>query len=164
MDLSPFKQDIDELIHEFVQSESSTLNDTKRIWLSMKFSYIYEASPTNLAFFTQSLYAHIIDLEGFIASMKLNHSNRLSRFISHLEKRRNLQAYIHMDLAMEVDFDKIKKMSTENAVAKRKSIKEVGEVVDVQNIKQITEYEKPLSEIVKKIDESWNNQREAFPD
>ncbi|XP_039031614.1 uncharacterized protein LOC120166431 [Hibiscus syriacus] len=60
MDLSPFKQDIDELIHEFVQSESSTLNDTKRIWLSMKFSYIYEASPTNLAFFTQSLYAHII--------------------------------------------------------------------------------------------------------
>ncbi|XWS70732.1 hypothetical protein CRYUN_Cryun03dG0073500 [Craigia yunnanensis] len=61
MDLSPFKQDIDELIHEFVQSESTTLNDIKRIWLSRKFSYIYEASPsTNLTFFMQSLYAHTI--------------------------------------------------------------------------------------------------------
>ncbi|TYH15088.1 hypothetical protein ES288_A05G016100v1 [Gossypium darwinii] len=61
MDLCLFKQDIDDLIHEFVESESSTLNDMKRIWLSMKFSYIYEASPsTNLAFFMQSLYAHTI--------------------------------------------------------------------------------------------------------
>lgn len=33
----------------------------KRIWLSRKFSYIYEASPSsNLAFFMQSLYSHSI--------------------------------------------------------------------------------------------------------
>ncbi|OMO81223.1 Small nuclear RNA activating complex (SNAPc), subunit SNAP43 [Corchorus capsularis] len=61
MDLSAFKQDIDELVEEFVQSESTTLNDMKRIWLSRKFSYIYDASPaTNLAFFMQSLYSHAI--------------------------------------------------------------------------------------------------------
>ncbi|KAJ4721099.1 putative Small nuclear RNA activating complex (SNAPc), subunit SNAP43 protein [Melia azedarach] len=61
MDLSPFKQDIDELIDEFVQAESTTLTDMKRVWLSRKFSYIYEASPsTNLSFFMQSLYAHTI--------------------------------------------------------------------------------------------------------
>ncbi|KAL4377748.1 hypothetical protein GQ457_02G021630 [Hibiscus cannabinus] len=53
-------------------------------------------------------------------------------------------------------------MSTEYAVAKRKAIEEVGEVVDVQNMKQITECEKPLSEAVEKIDEKWNNQREVF--
>nr|XP_025656613.1 uncharacterized protein LOC112751619 isoform X2 [Arachis hypogaea] len=33
----------------------------KRVWLSKKFSYIYESSPsTNLAFFMQSLYAQCI--------------------------------------------------------------------------------------------------------
>lgn len=43
------------------QGESTSLADMKRIWLSKKFSYIYEARPsTNLAFFMQSLYAHSI--------------------------------------------------------------------------------------------------------
>ncbi|KAE8688155.1 hypothetical protein F3Y22_tig00110998pilonHSYRG00048 [Hibiscus syriacus] len=245
MDLSPFKLDIDELIREFVQSESSTLNDMKRIWLSMKFSYIYEASPsTNLAFFMQSLYAHTIGhminvdsltcrlgglyclyclyetqpfkppfkiylslgemkkLTSLVVEAKemgirvvptlvkrmlekdmflfglvdLNESsvNEMINSLTKLQDARIQVAYeklftdtdidrcIHMDLGMEVDFDKIKKMSTEYAVAKRKAIEEVGEVVNVQNIKQITEYEKPLSEIVEKIDESWNNQREVF--
>ncbi|XP_015894176.1 uncharacterized protein LOC107428195 [Ziziphus jujuba] len=61
MDVSPFKQDIDDLIDEFAQVESTTLADMKRVWLSRKMSYIYEASPSsNLAFFMQSLYAHSI--------------------------------------------------------------------------------------------------------
>ncbi|KAM1030120.1 hypothetical protein FF1_034004 [Malus domestica] len=61
MDLTPFKRDVDELIDEFAKAESTSLADMKRIWLSKKFSYIYEARPsTNLAFFMQSLYAHLI--------------------------------------------------------------------------------------------------------
>ncbi|KAB1206137.1 hypothetical protein CJ030_MR7G014282 [Morella rubra] len=61
MDLSPFKRDIDELIDEFAKDESIALADMKRVWLSRKFSYIFEASPSsNLAFFMQSLYAHSI--------------------------------------------------------------------------------------------------------
>ncbi|KAM2604595.1 hypothetical protein TB2_033485 [Malus domestica] len=61
MDLTPFKRDVDELIDEFTKAESTSLADMKRIWLSKKFSYIYEARPsTNLAFFMQSLYAHSI--------------------------------------------------------------------------------------------------------
>lgn len=61
MDLTPFKRDVDELIDEFAKAESTSLADMKRIWLSKKFSYIYEARPsTNLAFFMQSLYAHSI--------------------------------------------------------------------------------------------------------
>ncbi|TKY54820.1 Small nuclear RNA activating complex (SNAPc), subunit SNAP43 [Spatholobus suberectus] len=61
LDIDYFKQDIDELIGEFIQDESTTLADMKRVWLSRKFSYIYEAAPsTNLAFFMQSLYAHCI--------------------------------------------------------------------------------------------------------
>ncbi|XAR68778.1 hypothetical protein NMG60_11000143 [Bertholletia excelsa] len=61
MDLKPFKLDIDELINEFVENKFTTLADMKRVWLSRKFSFIFEAGPsTNLAFFMQSLYAHSI--------------------------------------------------------------------------------------------------------
>ncbi|PSS13874.1 Small nuclear RNA activating complex protein [Actinidia chinensis var. chinensis] len=61
MDLKPFKLDIDELINEFAENKLTTLGDMKRVWLSRKFSFIFEASPTtNLAFFMQSLYAHSI--------------------------------------------------------------------------------------------------------
>ncbi|KAL9326187.1 hypothetical protein ACSQ67_006832 [Phaseolus vulgaris] len=61
IDIDYFKLDIDELIGEFTQDESTTLADMKRIWFSRKFSYIYEACPsTNLAFFMQSLYAQCI--------------------------------------------------------------------------------------------------------
>uniref|UniRef100_A0A2N9FJ18 Small nuclear RNA activating complex (SNAPc), subunit SNAP43 protein n=1 Tax=Fagus sylvatica TaxID=28930 RepID=A0A2N9FJ18_FAGSY len=72
MDLSPFKLDIDELIHEFSQGESTALGDMKRVWISRKFSYIYDASPsTNLAFFMQSLYAHSIGY--MIGNASLSH-------------------------------------------------------------------------------------------
>ncbi|KAG6712702.1 hypothetical protein I3842_05G115500 [Carya illinoinensis] len=44
----------------------------KRVWISRKFSYIYEASPsTNLAFFMQSLYAHSIGY--MIGNASLSH-------------------------------------------------------------------------------------------
>jgi len=39
----------------------TTFADMKSVWLSRKFSHIYEASPnSNLAFFMQSLYVHTI--------------------------------------------------------------------------------------------------------
>ncbi|KAJ4952806.1 hypothetical protein NE237_029638 [Protea cynaroides] len=61
VDLTPFKLDIDELINDFSESNSTTLDEMKRVWLSRKFSYIYEAKPAaNLAFFMQSLYAHSV--------------------------------------------------------------------------------------------------------
>ncbi|KAF9610578.1 hypothetical protein IFM89_023372 [Coptis chinensis] len=61
MDLTQFKTDIDELMNEFAECNSTTLDDMKRIWLSRKFTFIYEARPTtNLAFFMQSLFAHSI--------------------------------------------------------------------------------------------------------
>ncbi|KAF3449696.1 hypothetical protein FNV43_RR10427 [Rhamnella rubrinervis] len=61
MDVCPFKQDIDELMDEFAQAESTTLADMKRVWLSRKMSYIYEVSPSsNLGLFMQSLYGHSI--------------------------------------------------------------------------------------------------------
>ncbi|EXB39013.1 hypothetical protein L484_011172 [Morus notabilis] len=62
MDLTPFKKDIDELIADFSEAEALTLAEMKRVWLSKKFSYIYEATPSsNLAFFMQSLFGHAIE-------------------------------------------------------------------------------------------------------
>ncbi|XP_071729552.1 uncharacterized protein [Rutidosis leptorrhynchoides] len=61
MDLNPFKLDIDELIGEFAEDEMTTLAHMKRIWLSKKFTCIFEAKPnTKLGFFMQSLYGHCI--------------------------------------------------------------------------------------------------------
>ncbi|PNY01742.1 hypothetical protein L195_g025043, partial [Trifolium pratense] len=74
MNIDNFKKDIDVLIAQFTQDESKTLADMKRVWISKKFSYIYEARPsTNLAFFMQSLYAHCI---GYMVSTG-SLSNRL---------------------------------------------------------------------------------------
>ncbi|XVE71496.1 hypothetical protein DITRI_Ditri10aG0155500 [Diplodiscus trichospermus] len=245
MDLSPFKLDIDDLIQEFVQNESTTLNDMKRVWLSRNFSYIYEASPsTNLAFFMQSLNAHSIGymvngdslycrlgglyclyclyetqpfkptfkiylslgelrkLKSLVAEAKqmgirvvptlvkrmleknmflfgfvdLNEGS-VSETINSLTKLQDarvqvayeklfsdteIEQYLHMDLGMEVDLNVLKKMSTEYAMAKKQAIEEASEVVDVQNIKHISVNKESLSEIVEKIDEKWNNQKEVF--
>ncbi|GMH18965.1 hypothetical protein Nepgr_020806 [Nepenthes gracilis] len=61
MDLSPFKLDIDELIQEFVEGEFKRFADMKRIWISRKFSYIFEAIPSiHLPLVMQSLFSHSI--------------------------------------------------------------------------------------------------------
>nr|GMC61449.1 uncharacterized protein LOC109178768 [Ipomoea batatas] len=61
MDLKPFKLDIDDLISEFAEGGSTTLAEMKRVWLSKKFSFIFEASPsTNQACFMQSLFAYSV--------------------------------------------------------------------------------------------------------
>ncbi|KAL7239670.1 hypothetical protein ACSBR2_005541 [Camellia fascicularis] len=62
MDLKPFKLDIDELINEFAEKKLTTLVDMKGVWLSRKFSFIFEASPTKLVVFMQALYAHSISM------------------------------------------------------------------------------------------------------
>ncbi|XP_051119958.1 uncharacterized protein LOC127243823 [Andrographis paniculata] len=68
MDLKPFKLDIDELINEFSESGSTSLAEFKKVWLSKKFSFIFEAGPlSNQGFFMQSLYAHCI---GYMVSAR----------------------------------------------------------------------------------------------
>ncbi|XP_011620706.1 uncharacterized protein LOC18427084 isoform X2 [Amborella trichopoda] len=62
MDLTPFKRDVDDLLGEFIEIGAVTLAEMKKVWVSRKFTYIYEAMPSshNLAFFMQALYAHAI--------------------------------------------------------------------------------------------------------
>ncbi|CAK9159999.1 unnamed protein product [Ilex paraguariensis] len=245
MDLKPFKLDIDELINEFAQGESTTLAELKSVWLSKKFSFIFEASPsTNQACFMQSLYAHCIGYMMSTASI----SHRLGGFyclyclyetqpfkppfkiylslgelkglknlvveakakgikvVSVLVKRmleRNvflfgfvdinessvtervnqltdmqnariqvahkklfadtrIEHFLHMDLGMELDIGELKKMSTDYAVAKDEAIREASKVVDVQNIKHVTDNKRLIGDVVEKTAEDWNAQKELF--
>lgn len=245
MDLSPFKQDIDELIDEFAQDELTTLADMKRVWLSRKFTYIYEACPsTNLSFFMQSLYAHTIchmvsndslscrlgglyclyclyETQPFkppfhiyislgelkkLKKLVVEAKNKDIRVVPALVKRMlekkiflfgsvdlnessipetvkqltdlqnarvqvayeklfastRIEHFIHMDLGAEVDLNVLKKMSTEYAEAKRQAIQEASEVVDVQNVKHIQDDQELMGDVVGKIAENWNVQKELF--
>ncbi|XP_073151080.1 uncharacterized protein [Henckelia pumila] len=75
MDLKPFKLDIDELINDFTECGSNTFAEFKKLWLSRKFSFIFEARPSsNQGFFMQSLYSHSI---GHMVSSTGSISNRL---------------------------------------------------------------------------------------
>ncbi|XP_045786654.1 uncharacterized protein LOC123881933 [Trifolium pratense] len=245
MNIDNFKKDIDVLIAQFTQDESKTLADMKRVWISKKFSYIYEARPsTNLAFFMQSLYAHCI---GYMVSTG-SLSNRLGglyclyclyetqpfkppfkvyisvgelknlrvlvvdakandiRVVSALVKRmleRNMflfgivdlvessvtetvnqlqqvqntciqiaykelfdkepiENYVCMDLGMEFELNLLKKMSAEYAEAKNVAVKEASSILDVQNIKHISENKELIGDVVEKIADDWQVQKQTF--
>ncbi|KAJ7978968.1 Small nuclear RNA activating complex (SNAPc), subunit SNAP43 [Quillaja saponaria] len=245
MNLSSFKRDIDDLIDEFAEGGSTSLTDMKRVWLSKRFSYIYEASPsTNLAFFMQSLYAHSIGYLTGSASfsqrlgglyclyclfetqpfkppfrvylslgelLKLRHlvvnakengikvvpalvkrmleknmflfgsvdlvEGSVAETVNQLTELQNariqlayeklftntrIENFLHMDLGMETDVNVLKKLSTEYAEAKKLAIKEASNVVDIQNIKHLSEDKKLVGDLVEKISKDWNVQKDNF--
>nr|DAD44988.1 TPA_asm: hypothetical protein HUJ06_003218 [Nelumbo nucifera] len=67
-----------------------------------------------------------------------------------------------MDLGMELDMEVLKRMSTEYAKAKELAIKEAGEQVDIENIKHIAENKTLIGDVIEKIAEDWNIQKEVF--
>ncbi|KAK6945141.1 snRNA-activating protein complex subunit 1 [Dillenia turbinata] len=245
MDLSPFKQDIDELIDEFSQGESTTLTEMKRVWLSRKFSFIFEASPSsNLGFFMQSLYGHSIGhmVNGASLSQRLGglyclyclyetqpfkpryliyislgeltklrelvvdakekgirvvcalvnwmlvknmfllgavefNEGSVKERINELTDLQNarvgvaykkllentrIEHFLHMDLGAESDVEMLKKMSTDYAKAKELAIKEASEVVDVENVKHLSENKNLIGDVVEKIAQEWIIQKQAF--
>ncbi|KAJ0102981.1 hypothetical protein Patl1_06651 [Pistacia atlantica] len=70
--------------------------------------------------------------------------------------------FLHMDMGMEVDLDVLKKMSTEYTNAKKLAIEEASQVIDVENIKHISGDKESIGDVVDKIAENWNVQREVF--
>lgn len=245
MDLSSCKLDIDELINEFAEGESTAFRDMKRVWLSKRFSYIYEARPpSNSSYFMQALYAHAIgyiicptslsrrlgglyclyclyetqpfkppfkiyislgelkklkdlvveakekdikvvsvlvkrmlDMNIFLFGFVDINEGSVAERVNELTDLQNahiqvaykkllantrIEHFIHMDLGMELDLDVLKKMSTEYTNAKSLAIKEGGEVVDVQNIKHISEDKNTIGDIMEHIAEDWNVQKQVF--
>ncbi|XP_027330443.1 uncharacterized protein LOC113846409 isoform X1 [Abrus precatorius] len=245
MNVDYFKQDIDELIGEFTQDESTTLADMKRVWLSKKFSYIYEAYPSsNLAFFMQSLYGHCIGymvgtaslshrlgglyclyclyetqpfkppfkvylslgelkkLRILVVDAKANNikvvpalvkkmlerntflfgavdltEGSVTETVKQLQQLQNariqvayeklfdstsIDNYVHMDLGLEVSLDLLKKKSSEYAKAKNVAIQEASKIVDVQNIKHISQDKELIGDVVEKIADDWVVQKQTF--
>ncbi|XP_072073420.1 uncharacterized protein [Arachis hypogaea] len=63
---------------------------------------------------------------------------------------------------MEVDLGKLQKMSSEYAVAKNVAIAEASNILDVTNIKHLSEDKESIGDVVKKIADDWNDQKETF--
>ncbi|KAF3453741.1 hypothetical protein FNV43_RR04182 [Rhamnella rubrinervis] len=125
MDVSPFKQDIDELIDEFAEVESTALADMKRVWLSRNMSYIYEASPSsNLAFFMQSLYAHSIGYMTSTASLSYKLGGLYCLYC--LYETQPLKSPFRIYLSLE----ELKKLKNLVDVAKEKGLKVVSALVN----------------------------------
>ncbi|EOA24538.1 hypothetical protein CARUB_v10017796mg [Capsella rubella] len=240
MNLSPFKRDIDELIGDFVKDDLKTFADMKSVWLSRKFSYIYEASPnSNLAFFMQSLYAHtighLVNIESFSrrlgglyclyclheiqpfkpkfriyislqelgkfrdlvveakdkgveiaaavakemldknmfifgavgedsATKKLNQLTELQnarvRFAyDKLLSETEIEQFIHLDMGNEIDLSSLHRRSLDYAEAKKRAIKGAGEIVEIEDIKHISEEKELMGERVGRLTEEWDAER-----
>ncbi|XP_062157523.1 uncharacterized protein LOC133865050 [Alnus glutinosa] len=73
-----------------------------------------------------------------------------------------IEHFLHMDLGMEVDLNVVQEKSTEYAEAKKLAIEEASKVVDVQDIKHISEDKKLIGDEMEKIVDDWNVQRDIF--
>ncbi|XP_028090111.1 uncharacterized protein LOC114290386 isoform X3 [Camellia sinensis] len=84
--------------------------------------------------------------------------------VSHkkLFSNTQIEQFINMDLGMELEVNALKKMSTEYAAAREIAISDASEVMDVQNIKHITETKRLIGDVVEKTVQDWNVQKELF--
>ncbi|XP_016448035.1 uncharacterized protein LOC107773107 isoform X1 [Nicotiana tabacum] len=245
MDLKPFKLDIDELINEFGKGGSPSFAEMKKVWVSKKFSYIFEASPSkDQACFVQSLYAYcsgymvsthsllsrlgglyslyclfetqpfkppfkiyislgdlknlrnivteakvkgvkvvpalvkrMLDRNMFLfGSVDVNEGSAAER-LDELTEIQNasiriaskklfantrIEHFTHMDMGMELEVDLLKQKSAEYARAKELAIRAARDMVDVENIKHITENQTLIGDVVEKTAEDWKAQKELF--
>lgn len=83
MDLTSFKLDIDDLLDEFSQGKYTTLADMKTVWMTMKFSYIYQAKPAKKVIWllTVTFPGDWVDFIAFIVFMRHNRTSLASRSI-----------------------------------------------------------------------------------
>ncbi|OIW18529.1 hypothetical protein TanjilG_13281 [Lupinus angustifolius] len=73
-----------------------------------------------------------------------------------------IESHINMDLGMTIDLDSLKKMSSEYAAAKDLAIGEASKVIDVEDIEHISKGKEPIGDVVQKIADDWNAQKQAF--
>ncbi|CAL0307174.1 unnamed protein product [Lupinus luteus] len=73
-----------------------------------------------------------------------------------------IESYVNMDLGMAIDLDSLKKMSSEYAAAKGLAIQEASKVIDVEDIEHISKSKELIGDVVEKIADDWNAQKEIF--
>ncbi|KAH0731568.1 hypothetical protein KY289_002756 [Solanum tuberosum] len=67
-----------------------------------------------------------------------------------------------MDMRLELEVDLLKQKSAEYAQAKDLAIKGASDMVDVENIKHITQNQTLIGDMVKKTADDWKTQKELF--
>lgn len=73
-----------------------------------------------------------------------------------------IEHFTHMDMGLELEVDLLKQKSIEYAKAKDLAIKGASDMVDVENIKHITENQTLIGDVVGKTAEDWKTQKELF--
>ncbi|XP_009617488.1 uncharacterized protein LOC107773028 [Nicotiana tabacum] len=73
-----------------------------------------------------------------------------------------IKHFTHMDMGMELEVDLLKQKSAEYARAKELAIRAARDMVDVENIKHITENQTLIGDVVEKTAEDWKAQKEIF--
>ena len=75
---------------------------------------------------------------------------------------RVLNSYSHLFQGVELEVDLLKQKSAEYARAKELAIRAARDMVDVENIKHITENQTLIGDVVEKTAEDWKAQKELF--
>ncbi|KAL5226138.1 hypothetical protein ABZP36_012777 [Zizania latifolia] len=73
-----------------------------------------------------------------------------------------IESYMHMDLGLELELDKIKKSSTDYAKAKELAFAEASQIVDVEDARHIVQNDRLLGDRVEEIVKEWDTQKEVF--
>ncbi|XP_015697222.1 uncharacterized protein LOC102708649 isoform X2 [Oryza brachyantha] len=73
-----------------------------------------------------------------------------------------IESYMHMDLGLELELDKIKKSSMDYAKAKELAFTEASQIIDVEDAQHIVQNEKLLGDRVEEVVKEWDAQKETF--
>lgn len=73
-----------------------------------------------------------------------------------------IEHFTHMDMGLELEVDLLKQKSVEYARAKEQAIKGASDIVDVENIRHITENQTLIGDVVGKTADDWKAQKELF--
>lgn len=74
----------------------------------------------------------------------------------------SINQFIHLDMGKEVDLNSLDKMSIEYAEAKKRAVEGAGEIMEIDDIKHISEEKELMGERMEKLKEEWDSQRLYF--
>ncbi|CAH8268470.1 unnamed protein product [Arabidopsis lyrata] len=74
----------------------------------------------------------------------------------------SIEQFIHLDMGKEVNLNSLDKMSIEYAEAKKRAIEGAGQIMEIEDIKHISEEKELMGERMEKLKEEWDSQRLSF--
>ncbi|KAF0894230.1 hypothetical protein E2562_037727, partial [Oryza meyeriana var. granulata] len=97
-----------------------------------------------------------------VSELTASQNKRVQFACDKLFLNTQIESYMHMDLGLELELDKIKKSSTDYAKAKELAFAEASQIVGVEDARHIVENDKLLGDRVEEIVKEWDSQKEMF--